>query len=578
MPLTMICRMAKPGELCEFCQKPVVNYLHGQEQIGNCLDLTIAGKILNVEWFEKESSKEDKAARIPPPVTGRGKFFGKHKRTLRKHATRASKVLRKWKNGLKEHTQRYIHFNEPDLENFLRDHLQILIPQFPFLAPLNPRNGVPTRNQRLEESISSEDDEETHSAASTDGESEDTPIDEAQDDPQPAEEKASFSASEEDPEPADIRGDIFDRVFDEKTYTLRYVLELYKAMKNVSDSNMTFLLGLLKKYKPVMSREYYDKLPSDGRSLCRPGNHLVKGMTIRKVRCGFGVEDGRPIKHTVPLPTKKKKKKKKKRPEEAEEEAEEGDVYSDNENDYVSPSDASSDGEISESDDYLTVQDSTKAAKAEVFGDVVDFSIESNIFLESAGNTNGKHHRAMLLRINAAKPRLLSSDLLRVADPDQQYFSAPESVDDRSRMNHFALKLHVDGVQIAKNSTKSQAIPVLAAVDRIDPFDEAAGETAAERIKTDEGLCIPVHFAQPFIITIYHGDKKPDAYEFLQVLMDELEFLDPSLTNEEAMEVAKSQGKERGPRRVVATVTTACCDTPMKSWLTGELQYNSFLH
>jgi hypothetical protein len=568
--------MVKPGDFCGFCRKPVVNFLQPHDDIGNCVDVAITRKILNVERFENEASKEDKASRIPPPVTSRGKLFGKREKTLKKNAAKACSVLRRWKRGFKDYIQRYIHFNQPELEDFLRDHLGIQIPQFPFNAPLNPRNPALTDNQHLEESVSSDDeiiDELVDSAAlplqseidassSSDGESS-------------ANDEVHELDDFEDAEVADIRADILEaeRLFDEKKYSLQYVLELFKAMKNISDASMTLLLGLLKKYKPVVNREYYEKLPSDGRSLCRPANQLLKGMTIRKVRCGLSVHDGRPIKHTVAVRPRKEKTTNKTGPPVPEEDEEEVvEAYSDNENDYVSPSEASSDGEISESDDYLTVQNSTTASQAGVYGDVVDFSIEGNIFLESAGNTNGKHHRAMLLRVNAAKPKLLSDDLLAVADPDHQYFPASRNIEGRSGMNHFALKLHVDGVQIAKNSTKSQAIPVLAAVDRIDPFDETAGETAAERIKSEEGICIPVHFAQPFIITIYHGDKKPDTYEFLKLLMEELDFLDPSLSNDEAMEVAKSQGKERGPRRVVVTITTACCDTPMKSWLTGMLK------
>jgi hypothetical protein len=557
--------MVRLGEFCGSCQKTVVNNDPQKRPLGNCVDQAVAKKIFEVDRFVRLAPDADKSQLIPPCVRSRGTLFGTSDKTIKANARKACDILREWKISLEDHTQRYIHYNHPDLELFLQHHLKIHFRDFG--VHRTPTTGHITHAQEVseEEEIFSSNHEETeHPESATDhweddGLSGETVFIDAS-------EEAECDSGAEELAHADIKADILeaDRVYEQEKYNLRYVLELYKAMRSIPDSSMTFLLGLFKKYRPVVSRDYYDRLPSDGRSLCTPANSLLKDVPIRRVHCGLGVADGRPVTHT-----KSRKA----------EEKEEAEYFSDNEHDYISSSEegGSSDDEIPEGDDYkakIVKPPRTKkqAIKQSIvhFGDVVDFGIEKGIYLESAGNTNGKHHRAMLLRVNAAKPKLLSQDLLRVADAEQIYTSPAASSEGRSSMNHFALRMHVDGVEIAKNSVKSSATPLLAAVDRIDPFDET-GATMDERVRVDEGICIPVHFGLPFVISLYHGTKKPDMYDFFRVFLEELEVLDPGISNEEAMEIAVSQGKPPSPRRIVVTIRTACCDTPMKSWLTGEV-------
>lgn len=550
--------MVNIGDFCAVCNKAVENLLKPASHVGNCLDKNISRKILSVAKFERTAQGWEKKHVVPPRT--RGKHHGNSALTVKRNAKEASEILLRWvKKGVSNHVQRYIHFHEPELKRFLEFHhdLTFTVPS----TQHHPSVGDDGQEAPDDDPISESEDSSTSDATSTT-----TDDSEVGDEDSSSEEEdcSSFGGPH-----YDLVGDMLraDRDASGKKYTLRYVLELFKAMKSISDAKMTFLLGLFKKFRPSMTEEDFDSLPEDGRSMCRPANKLLKSVKLRRIRCGLGVDDGKKIIHVGQEPQ----------------------YTSDNEDVYQSSSDEcpAGDGEP-ESSEHSSDEDPLfqpqpgiakgpskpkKRKKAEpphVMGDMADFSIEENIFLESAGNTNGKIHRAMLLRAHAAKPMLLSKNLLKVADQKACYALSQVESTERPKMNHFALKVHVDGVQIAKNSVKPQAIPILASIDRIDAFDDDA-ENLEDKIKKEGGVILPVRYAQPFILGLYHGVKKPDLYDFFRHVMDELDILDPFITNAESLEVAKSKGLDRRPRRIVVTVRTACCDSPMRSWLGGEL-------
>jgi hypothetical protein len=193
-----------------------------------------------------------------------------------------------------------------------------------------------------------------------------------------------------------------------------------------------------------------------------------------------------------------------------------------------------------------------------VKGDVVDFGIESSILLTGHGNTNGCHHRRLLQRLNAAYPDLLSETLLKVADEALYYQERRENrLGRRPKMNFFSLKGFVDGMQIANNSAKPQAYPTLATIERICKYDPDDPNTFPEYWKT--GIKIPLQFSQPFIVNIYHGKKKPNIFQFYKKMFQELRHLDPH---------KKMPAKARS---ITAQLHCMICDSPMQSWISGNL-------
>lgn len=187
-------------------------------------------------------------------------------------------------------------------------------------------------------------------------------------------------------------------------------------------------------------------------------------------------------------------------------------------------------------------------------GDVADFSIQDSLFLKGPGMVYAKKHRHLMQRLNKAHPNLLSPELLRIADATQ--FAMEQGyglLANRPKMNCFSLKVFMDGVQIAKNSSRAQAIPVLGAIDSIAAYDPCTKE-----ISKENRARIPIRLAKPFIITIYHGVKKPDQFQFLEKFFDEVAFLSPT-----------RQLLPDEHRQCVVTIRCMVCDTPMISWATG---------
>ena len=73
---------------------------------------------------------------------------------------------------------------------------------------------------------------------------------------------------------------------------------------------------------------------------------------------------------------------------------------------------------------------------------------------------------------------------------------------------------------------------------------------------------IPLRYAKPFIIGVYHGDGKPIIGDFFSDLMDELLHLSP--VNEQA-----DEGQCFVELRLVLG------DSPMRAWMTGERRHRN---
>lgn len=286
-----------------------------------------------------------------------------------------------------------------------------------------------------------------------------------------------------------------------KQKSLREVLLLLKSKLNLSDNQMTIILNIFHDERPEMD---YQNLPRVGKNLSKRLRTYMQGHAhIRRVQDGLMVTDQPPYNgYQDGAPNRRKKRK-------------------------------------------ITRE-----------GDVADFSMQESLFKYGPGMVHAAKHRRLLLRLNAAYPRLLSPALLKTADEAQynkEKMNGTLSL--RPAMNYFALKLHADGVQIAKNGRKPQAIPILAAIDSIAPYDPVNKE-----VDMQSAVRIPYRHVRPFIVSFYHGSKKPDQFEFLREFRKQLEFLDPY------SDVVV--GAER-----LCTVQLYCviCDSPMKAWLTGKL-------
>lgn len=288
-------------------------------------------------------------------------------------------------------------------------------------------------------------------------------------------------------------------------WTIRNVLTLIKAKCFLSDNVMTEILTMFHNLKPVMD---YKNLPKNGKSLALPAYQFLKNFNVRKVNNNLGVGQ------QVPL--------------------------------------LASDTVVE------TIAAQRRASPKE--GEVLDFSIEDSLFMDGPGMYHADAYRILLRRINAAFPKFLSPKLLKVADRQQYDMEdAKNLLHLRSKMNFFCLKIHGDGVQIAKNGQRPTAIPLLASIDSICPYDHNT-----KTVDWNNEVRIPYRLAKPFIIVVYHGLKKPDMYQFLEKFFEELTRLDPDADGDDAL-----------PRRCVVQIKCIICDSPMKSWFTGKsFQYS----
>lgn len=273
-----------------------------------------------------------------------------------------------------------------------------------------------------------------------------------------------------------------------------------KSALSLSDRDMTKVINIFDEERPEMN---YENLPRDGKNLSKVLRKYMKSKPhIRKVQDGLSCIDQPRLNGSLPRggPSKNPRKE----------------------------------------------------------GDVADFSIQESLYNYGPGMVHATKHRQLLRRLNAAYPLLLSPDLLRAADEVQ--FNKEKtngSLGNRPSMNYFSLKFHLDGVQVAKNGRKPQAIPVLAAIEAIAPYDPVS-----KTVDVSSSVRIPYGHIRPFLVSFYHGSKKPNQHEFLREFFDELVLLDPNAD--------VPNGKSR-----LCTVQIFCviCDSPMKSWVTGKYAF-----
>jgi hypothetical protein len=135
-------------------------------------------------------------------------------------------------------------------------------------------------------------------------------------------------------------------------------------------------------------------------------------------------------------------------------------------------------------------------------GDCIDFDLEKCLLLQSPGNLCPVKYLMFLRRVHAARPNLLSSVFLRIVDPGLYYKEKFEPNPLRSKMNYFSLKWHVDGIQIAKNSTSAEGKPLSFMIDAVCPYDPETTKIATDP-KID--LRIPPSQTTVHTLTVYHG-------------------------------------------------------------------------
>lgn len=453
----------------------------------------------------------------------KNRCYGGSDKRRRVNCCNAFKIMQQWQeSGIPERARNYLFWNHPEMSTYLEDR-DIIIN-----LNCNPTDHTTVETQPAQ---SESDDGELESETS---EEEQMTTDESEADSEELSIRQSFSENEDicdgntDDKDSDnskfflrcyinpeslvvnenlaISGIVLSLldggvgVHIRKQKTLRDVLLLIKSVLSLSDHQMTKIIQIFNEERPEMN---YEDLPRDGKNLSKALRSYMKGHGhIRKVTDGLSVNLQKPINGELSALRKRK---------------------------------------IPKTKD----------------GDVADFSIQESIFSYGPGMVHTMKHRRILQRVNAANPTLLSPALLKTANEGQYN---KEKINGllhlRPPMNYFALKLHADGVQVVKNGRKPQAIPILAAIDSIAPYDPAT-KTIDER----QSVRLPIQHVRPFIVSFYHGSKKPDQYQFLQEVMNELVLLDP--------EADVPIGKER---LCVAQVSCVICDSPMKSWMTGTVQ------
>lgn len=316
----------------------------------------------------------------------------------------------------------------------------------------------------------------------------------------------------------------------ERRPTYGEFLRLMKRHVRLSNEQMDKYMSLFKEMRPVFDEK--EKLPKTGRGLAGKAYAFARKFNIRKVDDGFGHDDY-PKLH---------------------------------------PSHNSASSSARNVANVLTrralglqrkktTQNSQKKPGNESCvrrgkGDVADFGIQNAIFLDGPGNVHTWEHRCMLRRLNAAFPKLLSPALLKVADSRLYQQEADSGVlRERPSQNYISIKVFVDGVQICDNGQVPQAIPIAATIDTVAPYNpetQVVDWTNAQRI--------PFRHAKPFLISVYHGLKKPDLFQFFEPFFSELMLLDPDRPLEEGED-----------RKCVVQLRCMICDSPMVSLLTGTL-------
>jgi hypothetical protein len=292
--------------------------------------------------------------------------------------------------------------------------------------------------------------------------------------------------------------------------TVRMCFAIAKATIPLNDSQCTKLLTIFDNVRP----DNYDDMIRDGRYLAPPDPAYLKQMKIRKVVCGLTKAN------FVPFHDPAKR------------------------------------------DEMMRLYEKTGSTIDNTsgkfpYGDMLDFDVEKNILMTAPGNPNVKGFRKLLQRTHAARPNLLSPDLLYVVDKGKFFDELVTPNPARPKMNLFSLMVHSDGVQIAKNSSLPECSPISFAIDRIYPFDSATG-TWDEA----QSLRIPSTMLVAQTISVYHGKGTADLFQYMEHFKSEMCRLSPTLHI-----VAR---KDEPPRKLVVSHRLTIADSVERCKRAGE--------
>jgi hypothetical protein len=292
--------------------------------------------------------------------------------------------------------------------------------------------------------------------------------------------------------------------------SVRMCFAIAKATIPLNDSQCTKLLTIFDNVRP----DNYDDMIKDGRYLAPPDPAYLKQMKVRKVVCGLTKAD------FVPFHDAKKRAKMMRHYEKT-----------------------------------GSTIDNTSGKYPE--GDILDFDVEKNILMTAPGNPNVKGFRKLLERTHAARPNLLSPDLLFIVDKGKFYDELLTPNPARPKMNLFSLMVHSDGVQIAKNSSLPECSPISFAIDRIYPFDSETG-TWDEA----QSLRIPSTMLVAQTISVYHGKGAADLFQYMEHFKKEMRRLSPTL------HIVAGKGEPQ--RKLVVSHRLTIADSVERCKRTGE--------
>jgi hypothetical protein len=301
-----------------------------------------------------------------------------------------------------------------------------------------------------------------------------------------------------------------------KELTLRQVFEIIKATVPLNDSQSTKILTIFKnafpewrKKNPAMWKRYV----TNGALLAAPSPEYLKQKRLRRVVCGLTKDN------FVPFFDKVKRKEM--------------------------------------LDRYEKTGSTIEVNEKTLMGDMLDFDVEKSLLMESPATLDPGAYIKLLEKVNAACPNLLSPHLLFIVDKgkynDEQLRPNPE----RSKMNLFSLKLHSDGVQIAKNASLPECSPISFTIEAIYPFDPLTGER-----DDSKSLRIPSTMAAVHTISVYHGRGACCLFQYMEHMKSEMCRLSPSLN------IVKNKGDPE--RKLVVTHLLTIADSVERSKRTGE--------
>jgi hypothetical protein len=290
----------------------------------------------------------------------------------------------------------------------------------------------------------------------------------------------------------DLRADNVIAEERKRQFSLRQVLEIFAAHETLSEELLNRLLSLFRELKPVMPTNWEKEVPKDARTLRkRYARKLIGKFVPYKIPAGLSTKNGIPMKNSSVKENMLKR--------------------------------------------LRETGSTVDKTSHEVFGDAAYFGVRDCLFMESPGNTHVKNYMRTLQRVHAANPYLLSPKFLKLVDKpmwikerDEAWRSTPGQTPldfhpKRPKFNCFYLRLFIDGVQIANNSSAPSALPVAFSIERIVPYYPDRDDPVAFY----DGVIIPVSFAQPCVALSFHGPNKPCLHEYTRPLAEEFERHEP---------------------------------------------------